>query len=322
MKRSGVSPGRIGIRLGQLGLTVLVTWFILTRVGVDLAALGAVDLGEWTPNLWILAASCLVLLSGYLYSASLWGRIVRDLGGPTLSVGTSMRIFMVANLGRYVPGKVWQIAGLALLAKRQGVSGGIATGAAVLGQGVALLAASLLGVATLFGPNEAWRQFGWAGIAGGLLAALAIITVVSVPSLFRRVIGAWYRVTRTEPPESPIDQAGTGLRWLGLYVLNWGIYATAFWLLYLSFGEWRTFMQIGPAFAAAYVAGYIAIFAPAGAGIREGFLVLLLQPSMSAEAALVVALAARVWTTVVELLPAALFAATLTRSPDTESTVS
>lgn len=70
-------------------------------------------------------------------------------------------------------------------------------------------------------------------------------------------------------------------------------------------------MEIGPAFAAAYVVGYLAVFAPAGAGIREGFLVLLLQPSMSAEAALVVALAARVWTTTVELVPAAFFAATL-----------
>jgi hypothetical protein len=90
--------------------------------------------------------------------------------------------------------------------------------------------------------------------------------------------------------------------------VNWGIYATAFWLFYLSFGEWRTFFQVGPAFAAAYVAGYIAVFAPAGAGIREGVLVVLLQPIMAREAAVVLAVIARLWTTAIELIPAALLA--------------
>jgi hypothetical protein len=71
---------RVGIRLGQLSLTLVVTWFILTRVGVDLAALREVNGAEWTPNLWMLAASCIVLLCGYLFSAGLWGRIVRDSG--------------------------------------------------------------------------------------------------------------------------------------------------------------------------------------------------------------------------------------------------
>ena len=99
---------RVAVRLSQLGLTLVVTWFILTRVGVDLAALREVNRAEWTPDPWILAASCIVLLCGYLFSAGLWGRIVRDLGGPTIPMWTAMRLFMVANLGRYVPGKVWQ----------------------------------------------------------------------------------------------------------------------------------------------------------------------------------------------------------------------
>ncbi len=302
------------LRLVQVALTIAVTWFILDRVGVDLAALRAQDLAEWRPNPFALIASCLVLLAGYLVSAALWGLIVRDLGGPVLPLPTSMRLFMVANLGRYLPGKVWQIAGLTYLAKREGVSGGIATGAAVLGQGVAILAASLLGVGALFGPEELWRRFGWTGLVGGIAIVVAITSLVTVPSLFQRAVGLWCRLTRTAPPESLGRQRSVGARWLALYVVNWGIYTTAFWLLYLSFGEWKTFIEVGPAFALAYVAGYLAVFAPAGAGIREGFLVLLLRSTMSGEAALVLALVARVWTTAVELLPAALFAVVHTRS--------
>ena len=302
------------MRLVQVALTVSVTWFILDRVGIDLAALRGQDLGAWRPNPFTLTASCLVLLSGYLVSAALWGRIVRDLGGPALPPRTSMRLFLVANLGRYVPGKIWQIAGLAYLAKREGVSGGIATGAAVVGQGVAILAASLLGASTLFGPEELWRRLGWIGLAGGIAIAVAVTGLVAVPSFFWRAVGLWCRVTRTDPPESPRRGRRAGVRWLALYVGNWSLYTVAFWLLYLSFGEWKAFMQVGPAFALAYVAGYAAVFAPAGAGIREGFLVLLLRPVMGEEEALVFALIARVWATVVELLPAAIFAFVHARS--------
>ncbi len=318
------APGRVkrfGVRLLQVGLTVAVTWFILDRVGVDLALLGALNRDEWRPRPALFLASCVVLVVGYLWSASLWGRLVRDLGGPRLPVWTSVRVFMVANLGRYVPGKVWQIAGLAYLAQREGVQASVATGAAILGQGIALLGAALVGIGVLFGADELWRNVGWMGRVAGIGAAMIIIAGVVIPPVFRQVIVFWFRLTRTDPPGDGLGSGNVGLRWLALYVVNWGIYATAFWLLYLSFGEWRTFLEVGPAFAAAYVAGYIAVFAPAGAGIREGVLVVLLQPIMAREAAVVLAVIARLWTTAVELVPAAVLAVGWRSSSETgEST--
>ena len=308
---------RFGLRLLQVGLTVVVTWFIFDRVGVDLALLGELNASEWRPRPALFLASCTVLVAGYLWSASMWGRLVRDLGGPRLPLWTSIRVFMVANLGRYVPGKVWQIAGLAYLAKREGVQASVATGAAILGQGVALMGAALVGIGVLFSATEFWRQIGGLWRVAGIMAAVTIIAVVVIPQVFRRVVTFWFRLTRTDLPDHTLGSGNTGLRWLTLYVLNWGIYAAAFWLLYLSFGEWRAFSQVGPAFAAAYVAGYIAIFAPAGAGIREGVLVVLLQPIMAREAAVVLAVIARLWTTAIELIPALLLALGRGRPPET-----
>jgi len=225
---------------------------------------------------------------------------------------------MVANLGRYVPGKVWQIAGLAYLAKREGVQASVATGAAVLGQGIALLGATLVGIGALLGTNGLSREIGWGGLVAGIGVALTIVGAVVIPPVFRRVVAFWFRVTRTDPPGDGLGTGNVGLRWLTSYVVIWGIYATAFWLLYLSFGESRTFLQVGPAFAAAYVAGYIAIFAPAGAGIREGVLVVLLQPIMAREAAVVLAVIARLWTTALELAAAALLTVGWRRSQRTD----
>ena len=313
---------KFGVGVLQVGLTVVVTWFIFDRVGVDLARLTTLNSAEWRPRPVLFLASCVVLVAGYLWSASMWGRIVRDLGGPRLPVWITVRVFMVANLGRYVPGKVWQIAGLAYLAKREGVQASVATGAAILGQGIALLGAVLVGMGVLLGANEFWGEIGWGGMVTGIGAAVTIIAVVVIPGFFRHVVAFWFRLTRTDPPGDGLGSGNAGLRWLALYVMNWGIYATAFWLLYLSFGESRTFLQVGPAFAVAYVAGYIAIFAPAGAGIREGVLVVLLQPIMAREAAVVLAVIARLWTIALELIPAALLVVGWRRSDESEESAS
>jgi hypothetical protein len=303
------------VRAGQLALTVLVTWFILDRVGLSLAELGRVDLSRWRVRWGLLAASCVVLAAGYGFSCVLWGRMVRTLGGPPVPPWTAVRVFMLANLGRYVPGKVLQIAGLAYLARRAGVRPAVATGAALLGQGMALLGATLVGLGAFFGATEAWRPWGWAGLA----AVAALVFLTSLPGPAAALEHAWFRLANAlskgpgvddEEPDEPAKASlrGFGLRWTLLYAANWSMHAVAFWLLFLSLEGWTTFLSVGPAFAAAYVAGWVAIFAPAGVGVREGALILFLSPVLAPEPAAALAVAARLWTTAVELLPAALFA--------------
>ena len=46
------------------------------------------------------------------------------------SAASAARIWTVSNLGKYLPGKVWAIAGMALMARQAGVSPAAATGSA------------------------------------------------------------------------------------------------------------------------------------------------------------------------------------------------
>lgn len=319
-------------------LTVVVTAFIVRRVGVDLQDLSALDLGRWSLRPLPLMASVVVLGLGYLWSASLWGKMVRELGGPHLPVATTVPLFMVANLGRYVPGKLLQIAGLTLLARGRGVPPGVAAGAAVLGQGVALLGATVVGLSAFLSPAlpSSIRIWGWVGLA----AVLVFMGVTSIPGPAARLEDLAFRLstaarrfrgtgpdvplgpgdapsgpTVAESPALPRLNRSFGLRWTALYAMNWGLYATAFWLLFMGLEGFRPFLYVAPAFAAAYVGGYLALFAPAGLGVREGLLVALLLPVLEAEPALALAVVARVWTTVVEVIPAALMAPGVLRGP-------
>lgn len=292
----------------QIGVTVLVTWFILDRVGVSLEEVARLDPAEWRPRWGVLGLASGVLLAGYVVSAALWGRMVRELGGPRVTLLGACRVYFTANLGRYVPGKVLQIAGVAYLSRGVGASAALGTASAVLGQGLALVGATLVGALALLGAGQRLRTL---GVVAVVIAAV-LVTAVAVPPVFRRGVRAWFRLVRTDPPEALETDRAFGLRWLALYTANWALYAGSFWGLVRSFGLQGGAFEVASAFAAAYVLGYVAFFAPAGLGVREGFLVAFLVPVLGPAGpggATAVAVIGRLWTTLVELVPAAAFAA-------------
>ena len=291
------------VRTAQLLLTVLVTWLILERLGPGLEELARMGPGLVKLRWGWVAASCVLLAGGYAGSAWIWGRMVRDLGGPALLARDAIRIYLVANLARYVPGKLWQIAGLALLARTRGVPAPLATAAALIGQAMALVGATLIGLLALLHagpPLDGWAP--WV-----LASAALVVAVVAVPAIFRSLLRLWLRrapgKTLTEVPVGALS----ALRWLVLYTLNWGGYALSFWVLVHGLSLPGGPIEVAPAFAAAYVLGYLALFAPAGLGVREGFLVALLAPVLSPPGAAFAAVVARVWTTTVEVVPAGAF---------------
>ena len=251
-------------------------------------------------QLGALVLSCAILFVGYASTAVIWALIVRDLGGPRLAHSDAVRLFMIGNLGRYIPGKVWQILALAALARRHGVSAATATAAAVLGQGTGLSAAMAvgLGAAWHYGSGAAWRWAVPAVLLGGTLLGL-------FPPVFHAVTRLWFRVAKTDPPQSLSNVYGA--RWVLLSLASWIVYATAFWLFARGLGLDLDFLTGTSGFAAAYVLGYLTVFAPAGIGVREGFLVAILTSPIGVGAATALAAAARLWTTAVEVIPAAAF---------------
>ncbi|MFP3948264.1 MAG: lysylphosphatidylglycerol synthase domain-containing protein [Gemmatimonadota bacterium] len=333
---------RWAVRALQLILTVAVTWFILDRVGITTSDIRGLEERWLRPSAGVLALASAVFLGGLFLSAAFWGRMVGELGGPKLSFFRSASIYFPSNLGRYIPGKVWQLAGLAYLAKREGVPAATATAAAVLVQAVSLAGAIVIGawaLATTPGVAGGWGRWG----AGAILLVVAVTTT---PPVFRRLLGLWFRlagrirlsgwgglaegdgedgeeggmesaegsgVGRSRGEDAPNRDQTTlggptfGPRWVVLFAGNWVLYSASFWLMARSFDVDGSFLVLAPAFAAAYVLGYAMIFAPAGIGVREGFLVAFLQPSVGGAAAVALAVLARFWMTLLELLPAVAF---------------
>jgi uncharacterized membrane protein YbhN (UPF0104 family) len=233
--------------------------------------------------------------------------MVHEFGGPRLPFLAAIRIYMVANLGRYVPGKVLQLVGLTWLARREGVPGPVALGAAVIGHAIALIGAGCIGAGTLLNAPPPWNRLGWVLLGMGFV----LVVVTSVPRTAVILQRFWLRLARVDEQDLALARGlrGFGARWTMRYGLNWTLYALGFWLFAVGLGGQLSVWDAAPAFAAAYVAGYLALFAPAGIGIREASLVVFLGASVGPEPALALAVAARLWITLLEVVPAALLAA-------------
>jgi len=300
----------------QLLLTLGVTWFILTRVGVTAEEVRASLVA--LPNLqfgWLILSGALLLV-GFLLAARSWGWMVEELGGRDPGASASMRVVLLSNLGRYIPGKLWQIAGLALLGRKSGTSATLSTASGLLGLCFGL------GAAMIFALPAILRVSGDSGQGSTTLlvgfALLLILGAVSIPSLLRRGLEVIFRLARLPKEELPRGSASFGPRWLGWHLFIWTIYGGAFLLFIQAVGFNGGHLFFASAFAAAYLLGYVALFAPAGIGVREVVLVALLRPEVG-NSAVGIAVLARLWITVFEILPASLLALQAMRGRGGES---
>ncbi len=288
----------------RLALTLVVTYFIFRSLSVSWAELAKTDLGRWRPRILPLTASLVLLLIVFAYLVALWGRMVASLGGPALRLGVAIRVFFLANLGRYIPGKVWQLAGLAYLAGKSGVSFPVASSSAVLSQIYSLGAAAVVAALGLLLAGSAMLPAGAVPFAVALAAV--VIAMTTVPPVLRLLLRLIFRLGRRGEVAPDVDK-WFGPRWLFLYLPGWIGYGLAFLLLCWSFPNLPPVAPLAAigSFAGAYFLGYAAVFAPAGVGVREGALAFLLAPAMGAAEATVLAVIARVWMTMAELVPAA-----------------
>ena len=299
-KGSAALRGRWWVRPAKVVLTVGVTWLILRGAGIRLAELGTVDWALVRLDAPYLILSVTLLFAAFGIAAALWSRNLAELGERRVGVVEGAAILLIANLGRYVPGKILALAGVAMLGRRRGLSGAKATVAAVTAHMMHLLAAAAVGGwAVLWTADLPERWIVAAGL--GIVAALAAALYGDwIGTLSRRILR---RAGRTRDMPRPARR-NLLLQFPG-YVGHWVVLGGAFVCLGRSLGLEIGFAFGTATFAAAYFAGYVFVLAPAGIGIRESALVALLNPAVGLEASLVLAAMQRVWITAGEMLGAA-----------------
>ena len=135
------------------------------------------------------------------------------------------------------------------------------------------------------------------------------------PRVLNALLGRLFRLVRRPPLDRPLTARAIAAP-LAWSFGAWLFYGMQIWLLTTRLGAPRgtaALASIG-GFALAWSVGFIAVFAPAGAGVREVVLTALLGPVVGIGAATAVALVSRALTTIGDLLAASAAAAYFRRT--------
>ncbi len=279
--------------VGQFLLVLILGWIVWRRVVANWSDFRSLDVAIDFSLPWIILSAVLVWI-GYAVLIAAW-RTVLSGWGQQLPFLTAARVWCVSNLGRYLPGKVWSVAGLTVLAQREGVQAWAAVGAAfvmqalAVGTGAAVVAAAASGAATPLS-----------------LAVAAVIAGVGVVGLSSATVADMVKTaTRGKVAMTPLPLRAVVLG-TAAAASSWVLYGLAFWMLghgIVPGYEPPMLTAIG-VFTAGYIVGLIALFAPGGVGVRELVFVGMLEPSMGAGAAVALTIASRLLLTATEVTAA------------------
>src|SRR5215212_8982404 len=253
---------------------------------------------EWQFHPLPIALGFVIMLASSIMTAPLWLIVFHGLGGR-IDPRAGIRIFLVTNIGKYLPGKVMHAAGRVALLQERGQSASLGVTSVLVELALSLLGAVLVSVisipllipqlATVLPPDQAsWiiDHLAWISWASYLALPLGLV------GLHPRVMGPVLRFASKHLPgrsaelSTELPPYRTILLLLVAYVALWvtmsiALFATSHTVVDAL--DWSHLPAISGIAALSYLFGLAVPIAPAGIGAREGLMSLLLSTMMPAQ---------------------------------------
>lgn len=283
----------------RLVLAVVVVAGVAVAVAGNWAAVSG-ELARVTPGTLVGAAATAALAP--VLTMLGWRVVLADLGSP-LHAAPAGGVFFVGQLGKYLPGSVWSVVAQTEMGARLHIPRRRSAVAALTTVGMAAVTgfvAGLPAVPVLLRQEEA-ADLGW-----WLAVTVPLLALAFWPPLLNRGIALALRLLRRAPLEHDLSAravlAAGGLfvgAWLcaGLHVL---VLASA--VAPERAGSLPLAVAAVSGFCLASALGMLAVVLPAGVGVREGLLVLLLGTLMPTASAVAVVVVSRFVTMVLDVL--------------------
>jgi uncharacterized membrane protein YbhN (UPF0104 family) len=284
----------------ELGFYALLLAFLAIYLrSINYTALSDVQLNWWA----LVVASVLALAFRY-WGAFIWTTLLRSLGAHDVRLDSEL-LFVYAKswLGRYIPGTAPWILGKIYFASEHGVPKSKLAVSSLLEAALQIIAQLLFALSIL--AFDARMEVVPAGLRTTFIIAIVALAVALIPPVFNRLLSWVFRIVRKRalPPEhwaswKTVSQGfvlyaiGSVVGGLSLFFIALTVYPE------LPYSEVLFVMGVS---TLAGAASMLAVFAPGGIGVREGIQILLLSLIMPPEVALVVAVATRVHSVLVDL---------------------
>jgi hypothetical protein len=298
-------------RIVRILLKLLLAAVVIYFAGKQLVSnWGEVVAYRWHINWWLLLLSVgLHLLTFAIYSQT-WCMLMKGFG-YTVPFRHGFKLAYIANLGRYIPGRIWPIIGMVYVAEKMKITKTAAVASWSMAALIGLPPSFIAGFAVvLIYPEmlstELAKYLGTSMYFTAAFSFVVSVLVVFFPKQTLALVILFLRLIKRPPIEFNISIRDALGVYLG-YLIGWVVYGLAYWVFLHAIIEnpgVPLLVGIGT-FIIAYQIGYLAIFTPGGLGARELVMIGLLTPYVGPIAA-GIAVAARIWNTASDIIASAI----------------
>jgi len=284
----------VGLSMTGLALFYLVHTF----TGSAEKAGGAANLFSFDPLLF--AVSMLILMLHLMTAALTWQLVCRR-AGARITYRQAFNVHFLAQVGKYIPGKIWGAIGKVGLSRTVGMTS-LQTGHALLLEALLILSGCLIVSVPVVPVAAAEVGLGTPVAVAVVLAAALAVIFTAHPGAFRRVTVVARKLTGRTLDFEDTGFAGV-LGLLPLYVVLFLTQGVAFVVLARSFGLDLPWFPGAFLMPTAVGVGFLMLLSPGGLGVREVSLVWLIGltvPGTDPGLSTLVSLAALLWVTLGE----------------------
>jgi glycosyltransferase 2 family protein len=227
-------------------------------------------------------------LCGLICSLLVWRETLASIGSR-LSVQEAWRIMFIGQLGKYIPGSIWPVLAQSELGADRGIPRSRSALSVLLSYVVMTCSGAVVAAVTLpFATARTTAQYFW------VLIVVPVSIVILSPPVLNRLLGVVLRLAGQPEMEQRVSFAGLA-RAMAWALVSWGFNGLMVYVLMrqLAGHPQGTLLVSFGAYSLSWVAGFLAVFAPAGAGVREAVMVAALGTRTTTAIALAIALVTR-----------------------------
>ena len=256
---------------------------------------------DWDVNYYLLVFSFILMVVSSIVIGLGWNLILRLLGA-VVGYRKALKIYLLTELGKYIPGKIWTMVGKVYLLEKEGVDGVKAATSVGVRLAIHVVSGLLIFLVSLlfWTPAESVRRVYF------LFFLLPLGLLFLHPSVFGRTLNFALKRLKRDSIKFTLKYEHIILLiffWCGWWVL------TGISIYFLIVSIYPLSSTLLPAIigicAITWLAGFFSFIVPAGLGIIEGMVVLLLSLYLPVYMATLIALLIRVLRTANNVLCAA-----------------
>jgi glycosyltransferase 2 family protein len=247
-------------------------------------------------------------LAGLFCSLMVWREMLADLGSR-LSIPEAWRIFFIGQLSKYIPGSIWPVLAQSELGADRGIPRSRSALSVILCYAVMTCSGGVVAAITLpFATAASVAQYFW------ILCLVPVGAVLLSPPVLNRLLRLVLRLSGQPALEQGVSYRGLA-RTMAWAVAGWLCNGLMIYLLLRQLAGDRqgTLLVSVGGFSLSWVVGFLAIFAPAGLGVREAVMIAALHTQATAAIAITVTLFSRAISVVADAATGAVAAALVGR---------